>query len=42
MSIGGILIMGEKSKSYGVAEYIATKAEVNPLIISTLKNAKSI
>ena len=30
------------TKSCGVADYIATKVEVNPHMLSTLKNAKSI
>ena len=42
MSRDGSLIMDRNSKGYEVAEHIATKVEVNPRIISTLKNAKSI
>ena len=34
--------MDGNSKGYEVAEHIATKVEVNPRMLSTLKNAKTI
>ena len=37
ISRGGRLIMGGNPKGYEVAEYIATKVEVNPRMLSTLK-----
>ena len=42
MSRGGRLIMGGNQKGYKVAEHIATKVEVKPQMLSTLKIAKSI
>ena len=42
MSRGGSLLLSGNPKWYEVAEHIATKIEVNPRILSTLKNAKSI
>ena len=42
MSRGGRLHLDGNPKGYEVAEHIATKVEVNPRMISTLKNAKSI
>ena len=42
MSIGGLLILYRNPNGYEVAEHIATKVEVNPRMLSTLKNAKSI
>ena len=42
MSRGGRSLLDRNPKGYEVAEYIATKVEVNPRMISTLKNVKSI
>ena len=42
MSRGGRLLMDRNPKGYEVTEHIATKFEVNPRMLSTLKNAKSI
>ena len=42
MSRGGRLLLDGNPKGYEVAEHKATKVEVNPRILSTLKNAKSI
>ena len=42
MSRGGCFLMDENPKGYEVSEHIATKVEVNPGIILTLKNAKFI
>ena len=42
MSICGRLLLDGNPKGYEVAEQIATQVEVNPRMISTLKNAKSI
>ena len=42
ISRGGRLRLDGNPKGYEVAEHIATKVEVNPRILSTLKNAKSI
>ena len=42
LSSGVHLILGRNTKGYEVAEHIDTKVEVNPQMISTLKNAKSI
>ena len=42
MSRGRRLILDGNQKGYEVAEHIATKVEVNPWILSTFKNAKSI
>ena len=39
MSRGGLLILDGNKKGYGVEEHIATKVEVNPCMLSTLKNA---
>ena len=38
MSRGGFFLMGGNPKGCEVAENIATKVEVNPRILSTLKN----
>ena len=37
-----LLIIYGKTNGYDVADHIATKVEVNPWILSTLKNKKSI
>ena len=42
ISRGGRLLLDENSNRYEVAEHIVTKFEVNPRMLSTLKNAKSI
>ena len=42
MSWVGSLILGVNTIGYEVAEHIAKKIEVNPQMISALKNAKSI
>ena len=42
MSRGGRLLLDGNPKGYEVSEHIATKVEVNPRMLSTLKNAKSI
>ena len=42
ISRGGRLLLDGNPKGYEVAEHIATKVEVNPRMLSTLKNAKSI
>ena len=42
MSIGVILLLDGKSKGYEISEHMSTKVEVNPRVISTLKNAKFI
>ena len=42
MSRGGGLLLDGNPKGYEVAEHIATKVEVNPRMLSTLKNEKSI
>ena len=42
MSRGGRLILDGKPKGYEVAKHIDKKFEINPWMISTLKNAKSI
>ena len=42
MSWGGRLILDGNPKGCEVSEHIATKFKVNPRILSTLKNAKSI
>ena len=42
MSRGGSLILDGNPKGYEVAEHISKKAELNPRMLSTLKNAKSI
>ena len=42
MSIGGSFILDGNSKRYEVAEHIATKTEINPWMLFTLKNEKSI
>ena len=42
MSIVGRLLLDGNPKGYEVAEHIAKTVEVNPWMISTLKNAKSI
>ena len=42
MSRGGHFLQDGNPKGYEVAEHIYTKVEVNPRMISTLKNEKSI
>ena len=42
MSIGGRLLLYGNPKEYEVAEHISTKFEVNPGMLSTLKNEKLI
>ena len=42
MSRGGRLLLDGNPKGYEVSEHIATKVEVNPRMLSTLKNAKYI
>ena len=42
ISRGGRLLLDGNPKGYEVADHIATKVEVNPQMLSTLKNAKSI
>ena len=42
MSIGGRFILDINPKRYKVEEHIATKFEVYPWMLSTLKNAKII
>ena len=42
MSRGGRLLLDGNPKGCEVAEHIATKVEVNPWMLSTLKNEKSI
>ena len=42
MSRGGHLLLDGNTKGYEVADHTATKVEVNPQMLSTLKNAKSI
>ena len=42
MSRGGRLLLDVNQKWYEVTEHIAEKLEVNPRMLSTLKNAKSI
>ena len=42
ISRGGRLIMDRNTKGCEVAEHIAKKVEVNPQMLSTLKNVKSI
>ena len=42
ISRGGSLLLGGNPNGYEVADHIDTKVEVNPRMISTLKNAKSI
>ena len=42
MSRGGSLLLDGNTKGYELAEHIATKLEVNPRMLSTSKNAKSI
>ena len=41
-SRSGILLLDGNINGYDVANHIATKVEVNPWMLSTLKNAKSI
>ena len=38
----GIFLLDRKPNLYDVAEHIATKVEVNPQMLLTLKNVKSI
>ena len=40
MSRGRRLLLDGNTKGYEVAEYISTKVEVNPRMLSTLKNEK--
>ena len=42
MSRGGRLLLGGSPKGYEVEDHIYIKIDVNPRILSTLKNAKSI
>ena len=42
MSRGGRLLLDGNPNGYEVAEHIFTKVEVNPRMISTLKNEKFI
>ena len=42
MSRGGRLLLDGNTKECEVAEHIATKVEVNPHMLLTLENTKSI
>ena len=42
MSIGERVLLDVNLKGYEVAEHIATKVEVNPRILSTLKGEKLV
>ena len=42
MSRDGRFIMDRNTKGYEVAEHMATKVDVNPRMLSTLENEKSI
>ena len=42
MSRGGSFLMGINPKGCEVAEHIATKVEVNPRMLSTLKSTKFV
>ena len=42
MSRGGSLLLDGNPNGYEVAEHIDTNVEVNPRMLSTLKNEKSV